>query len=297
MITSFFHSSKPSHYIILYALNILAYFKAVLVYAPTYSHSHLFGCLLLLFSLLALNFGVSQHQLTRHNGLVLLFFAMFLFLVPEVVFSQKQMAANLLLMVSLHNIFRLKSDGKIIKKLVDASIAIAIASLIHPAAIIYLPLFIMAIFLNNRLSFQNIIIVILSFASIIFIYYCCSLLFPLIALDFRLIYQFPTLSTDYLLSTNNQILTIYTIIGMLFYIKFLGSMTREHATPHVIVMLFTVFAVVVVLFSKDTSGIIYILSPVAIFMANLKGHPVLSSLTEFCFWGLVIACVWLSYWP
>ena len=125
MITSFFKTSKPIHYIIFsVVLMALSFYQRT--FAVNFD-SNLLNYLnelaylfVLIASLFTVIFIVTKNNLTQNNSFAALFFCLFIGVSPQVLEHTSTLISNLFILFSLRRILSLKNKKNIKKKLLDA---------------------------------------------------------------------------------------------------------------------------------------------------------------------------------
>ena len=160
MITSFFRTSKPLHYLI-----FLVLFFAIFVFQSFYNHNinqspisylTLFGVFLLfLVTFFVYVFIITKNDLTQKNSFAALYLCLFIGIIPQFFLTPIVMLSNLFVLLGLRRIFSLKKNLNTKKKLFDAGFWIALATIFYPWAILYfVPLFV-AILMITSDYFKN----------------------------------------------------------------------------------------------------------------------------------------------
>ena len=160
MITSFFRTSKPLHYLI-----FLVLFFAIFVFQSFYNHNinqspisylTLFGVFFLfLVTFFVYVFIITKNDLTQKNSFAALYLCLFIGIIPQFFLTPIVMLSNLFVLLGLRRIFSLKKNLNTKKKLFDAGFWIALATIFYPWAILYfVPLFV-AILMITSDYFKN----------------------------------------------------------------------------------------------------------------------------------------------
>ena len=160
MITSFFRTSKPLHYLI-----FLVLFFAIFVFQSFYNHNinqspisyvTLFGVFFLfLATFFVYVFIITKNYLTQKNSFAALYLCLFIGIIPQFFLTPIVMLSNLFVLLGLRRIFSLKKNLNTKKKLFDAGFWIALATIFYPWAILYfVPLFV-AILMITSDYFKN----------------------------------------------------------------------------------------------------------------------------------------------
>ena len=160
MITSFFRTSKPLHYLI-----FLVLFFAIFVFQSFYKHNinqspisylTLFGVFFLfLVTFFVYVFIITKNDLTQKNSFAALYLCLFIGIIPQFFLTPILMLSNLFVLLGLRRIFSLKKNLNTKKKLFDAGFWIALATIFYPWSVLYfVPLFV-AILMITSDYFKN----------------------------------------------------------------------------------------------------------------------------------------------
>ena len=160
MITSFFRTSKPLHYLI-----FLVLFFAIFVFQSFYNHNinqspisyfTLFGVFFLfLATFFVYVFIITKNDLTQKNSFAALYLCLFIGIIPQFFLTPIVMLSNLFVLLGLRRIFSLKKNLNTKKKLFDAGFWIALATIFYPWSVLYfVPLFV-AILMITSDYFKN----------------------------------------------------------------------------------------------------------------------------------------------
>jgi hypothetical protein len=142
MITSFFKTSKPIHYLIFLSvlISMFAYQRIVVVdYEGSLSKTlnELGYLFIVLTSFFTLVFVVTKNNLTQNNGYAALYFCLFIGLIPTSLETNSVLISNAFILLSIRRIMSLKTNSNIKKKVFDASMWICLAAIFEPWAILF----------------------------------------------------------------------------------------------------------------------------------------------------------------
>src|SRR5690606_22386558 len=106
MITSIFSKSKPINFLVVLALVLITFCVAHLKFSPesldfTLILKKLAAFAICYVSLLLLNFIVGKNSLTKKNNYEILFFSLFLLMIPQSVLSWKIIVSNFFILLAL----------------------------------------------------------------------------------------------------------------------------------------------------------------------------------------------------
>ena len=287
MITSFFKTSKPIHYIIFLVVLIcvFVYQRIILVeYELNISNilKELGSLSILLASFFTLIFIVAKNNLTYNNSYAALYFCLFIGLIPSCLEMTSILISNFFILLSLRRIVSLKTNSNIKKKVLDASIWICLAAVFEPWAILFLGGLFMAMLLYSVAQIKNSIISLCGILAVGILLICYQLLtedtFP------NLKEYLPTTRFDAFAFTNTTLevapllfLTI-VLLGIGSFIA-KGFIKNRLKTPNFLVLVLVIFIGIAIAFLSLPQGVSYFLfalAPSAIVLANF------SETTRYC---------------
>ena len=181
MLTSFFGKSSPVNFLILGIFIFVSLFIDFLsIILLDFSLSLLvqavFLVLLIIFSMLLLDFIIRKNALTKLNTFAVLFYSCFIAMLPIVFRHPEIIAANVFLLLALRRILSLQSNKNSERKILDASIWITIASLFYFGSLLFLiPLWI-AIFQKPNATYKQMLIPFTGIFAVLIIYTSFQLL-------------------------------------------------------------------------------------------------------------------------
>ena len=279
MITSFFRTSKPLHYLI-----FLVLFFAIFVFQSFYNHNinqspisyfTLFGVFFLfLVTFFVYVFIITKNDLTQKNSFAALYLCLFIGIIPQFFLTPIVMLSNLFVLLGLRRIFSLKKNLNTKKKLFDAGFWIALATIFYPWAILYfVPLFV-AILMITSDYFKNTFAVFfgalsVSLTAFLYIFFLNKdfdiwlKLMPQINLDLSIYYD---LITFFPLA----ILLISSLWGISSLFNRMVFKTSKSRFVYFILLFALVIGLIIPLVSENKSmaDFIFLVFPLAIVMAN-----------------------------
>jgi len=279
MITSFFRTSKPLHYLI-----FLVLFFAIFVFQSFYNHNinqspisyfTLFGVyFLFLVTFFVYVFIITKNDLTQKNSFAALYLCLFIGIIPQFFLTPIVMLSNLFVLLGLRRIFSLKKNLNTKKKLFDAGFWIALATIFYPWAILYfVPLFV-AILMITSDYFKNTFAVFfgalsVSLTAFLYIFFLNKdfdiwlKLMPQINLDLSIYYDLITFFPLAILLTSS----LWGISSLFNRMVFKTSKSRF---VYFILLFALVIGLIIPLVSENKSmaDFIFLVFPLAIVMAN-----------------------------
>ena len=279
MITSFFRTSKPLHYLI-----FLVLFFTIFVFQCLYNHNinqspisylTLFGVFLLfLVTFFVYVFIITKNDLTKKNSFAALYLCLFIGIIPQFFLTPIVMLSNLFVLLGLRRIFSLKKNLNTKKKLFDAGFWIALATIFYPWSVLYfVPLFV-AILMITSDYFKNTFAVFfgalsVSLTAFLYIFFLNKdfdiwlKLMPQINLDLSIYYD---LITFFPLA----ILLISSLWGISSLFNKMVFKTSKSRFVYFILFSALVIGLIIPLVSENKSmaDFIFLVFPLAIVMAN-----------------------------
>lgn len=302
MIARFFSTSKPIH------LVLVTLFAAVLFSVTRYSalsdsfslklmSIELLMFLVVFISISVFSFFVSKNHLTLRNSYKILFFVLFIALVPITLKNNNVLWANLFVLIAIRRVFSLKTNIRVKKKLFDAAFWITIAALFYFWSILFFALIFTALLLFSNVQIKNWIIPLIGFLCVVIILLSY---FSITANSFEGIFDFvhpidfdfsPYNTIDFIIGIT--ILLSLALWATFFYIKSFTDKQKQMISSHVLVLYLTLIATIVILISpnKDGSEFIFLFAPFSIIMANFIESNSEQWFSEVFIWLLLLTPV------
>ncbi|MBT8262794.1 MAG: hypothetical protein KJO05_08230 [Bacteroidia bacterium] len=306
MLTSFFSKSNPVNFLILGAVMVIAY----IIYQFTTLNSGLelldiIGVIaisaLLVFTILLLDFIVRKNNLTRKNTLSVFIFIAFTLMVPSVFGNTEILIAVVCCLFAMRRVFSFTSEKNTEKKILDASLWLLLASFFYFYSFLFFAAVYFAILRNPKTSFRFLFIppiAILAAFSIATSYFYLtensfdwfwSIVTP-VGLDFSAYNSFG------LLIPSALFLSAIFWIGLYRLFKVSRIMRKER--PNFVVLLVILVcsvAVSIVSPQKDGSELYFLISPLAITMADYIENREEKYISEIFIWVLMLLPVALIF--
>lgn len=302
MIARFFSTSKPIHLVIVILLTLTLFLAGRIsnyenMISVGFILKQLIIYLIILTSIIVLNFLVSKNDLTKKNSYKILLFSLFLIILPITFQINNVLISNLFILLALRRIISLRSNIKVKKKLFDAAFWIGIASLFYFWAILFFPLIIAALFFYSIGQIKNWIVPFIGLLTVILITISYSIL---ITNHFsEPSNYFDTIGFDFTTYNSNHLIigiTILTSLGiwsLFFYIKNLKEKIKKYRSSHILIIVALLISVAIVLIvpNKNGSEFIFMFAPLSIVMANYVESIKEQWFTEFFVWILILTPV------
>ncbi|MBT8395034.1 MAG: hypothetical protein KJN66_09310 [Bacteroidia bacterium] len=279
MIASVFKKSKPINFVIVIGITFLA---SLFVYIRDVNKEFsiaLLGELIILFlvtvfSIFLVNFIVVRNKLTDQSSYHILFYSVFLALLPTTLISLELLLSNVFILLALRRLISLRTQKDTKKKIFDGSLWIGVAAIFYFWSILFFALIFIALFLfaNNKIkdwiiSFTGLLTVLILSISYNLIMHNSldSIINFLPELDFDL-YNYNSIQ----LIVSITLVISFSVWCTIFYLKVIRDKLKVFKPPHKIIVAALVIALAVIIFSHDkTSGeFIYLFAPLAIITSN-----------------------------
>ncbi|MBQ0769002.1 MAG: hypothetical protein KBT58_06895 [Bizionia sp.] len=279
MITSFFSKSKPINFLIVFFISFVALLTAVFKYESggftlerIVKLSLVFGVSYL--SILVVDFIVTKNALTRKSNYEILLYSLFLLLVPQVFTNQEVLLSNLLILFALRRIVSIRSQKEVIKKLFDAGVLIALASLIYFWAILFFIVILLALFFFAEQRLKSWFVPFLGVFAVIVVAIGASVMFN----DTYLGYLNITPQVDFDLSHYNSVQFIVAITVLLsfglwssiFYLKDLKTKTGTYKPTYKVIFVscMVASAILIIAPNKNGSEFVFLFAPLSVIITN-----------------------------
>lgn len=160
MISGIFGKTKPINYVLLLGLLFLVYWFALYFYAETPNEpidfiSQSFALIILLFSVLVLDFVVNRNQITNTNAYTALYFVLLTLVFPSSVVDADAVGCNFFLILALRRLISLRSLKYMKLKILDATLWVMAASIFYNWSILFLFLVFIAIYIYEPKNLKN----------------------------------------------------------------------------------------------------------------------------------------------
>ena len=306
MITSFFKTSKPIHYIIflIVLICLFVYQRIIIVnYQGNLSNTlnEIGDLLILLASFFTLIFIVTKNNLTYNNGYAALYFCLFIGLIPSCLEENSILLSNLFILLSFRRIMSLKTNSNIKKKLLDASMWICLAAIFEPWAILFFLVLFFGMVFYSVIQIKNTMIP-----------FCGILAVAILLTSYRLLTEnafpsvtefLPTLRFDNT-SFNNTITkteSLQFLAVVLFgIVSFFGKVVLKNRLkiPSVFVILLAILIGITMVFINSNHGAsryyLFAFAPTSIILANFSETTMYRWLSDLVI-GLLLFAVLIQW--
>ncbi len=302
MITSFFKTSKPIHYII-FSIVLVSLFFYQRIFISSFEGNHLnylkevAWLFVVIASFFTLIFIVTKNHLTQNNSFAALFFCFFIGAFPQILDNTSTLIANLFILLSLRRIVSLKNKINIKKKILDATLWICLATLFDSFSFFFFVPLAISLGLYAVFEIKNILIPFFG----VFAFVALWTSFSLVAHD-----QLPNIN-EYLPSLSfeghdfifhkNTVFSLFTatllIIGIMNYF-FSGFFQNRFNRSSIVLLIFIISAGFTAFLCspiESKSGYVFIVAPSAILMANFSETTKFQWMTDLIIVSLFIVTV------
>ncbi len=279
MIARIFDKSKPINFLIALSIVLIAFVSAQFkVFQGEFKLDHVLTQIanfsLCLLTMTLLNFIVSKNSLTQNSSYKILLFSLFFAMIPFAMNNTNILISNLFVLLALRRIVSLKSLLKVKKKLLDASVLIAIASFFHFWSILFILLVFASLLFYSENKLKNWIIPLVGLCAITLIFVAYHIVRfdtygdPMTYID----------GVDFNYENYNSLKMIISITVLLsfgiwalfFYIKSINKKLKTFRPSYIIITIMAIISLFVAVITpdKDGSEIIFIFAPLAIIITN-----------------------------
>ena len=278
MITTIFSKSQPVNFAIIGFVMVLCYILFQ-IQSEAWVSAEIIATkittfFLLIFSVLLANFIGNKNNLQKNSAFSVLFFVLFVLLIPDVFNNFNLVAANILVLFAIRRLISMQSQIDVKQKIFDASILIFVATLFKFWAIMFLFLIFASIVFHAPRDYRNWIVPIVAFFATAIAFLLLALLVNpgLIKTFWNSI--FINTNFDYFKNTfQNLSISFYASISVLFTGNLISIYARKTLTshPHFKTLLFTItigLLFYIVTPNKNNSSLLFTFGPMAILAAN-----------------------------
>src|SRR5690554_1071263 len=303
MISSFFSRAKPIHFVVVTLLLFIAFtltkvynIKETVDFFLIVKQILLFG--VCFFSIFVFDFLSGKNDLTKINSYKILFFSLFMVLMPQTFMDSKLLIANLFILFALRRIISIRSKIFINKKVFDAAFWIGMASLLCFWASLYFILLFAALLLYAVADVKNWIIPFVGALTVVVLTVSFLLLTNtdietyLSNINTDISFDFSPLNANQIIVSSTVILS-YFVWAVFFYIIRIKSKTKSYKPSYLLVLLAALIAIAIVVISPQKTGaeFIFLFAPMSIIMANYLEIISEKWFKEILIWLLILVPV------
>ncbi|HNQ26615.1 MAG TPA: DUF6427 family protein [Aquaticitalea sp.] len=279
MVSSFFSQSRPIHFLVV-SVFLLVIFVASKFYTlnepltVVLVAEQLFYFMIVIFSLFILDFFASRNKLTKKNSYKLLFFGLFMGMLPETLLNSNILLSNFFILLALRRIISLRTHKEIKKKLFDAGFWIAIATLFYFWASLFFILIFASIFLYSIINVKSWLVPFTGVLSVAIIWMALMLVTGRDFTDYFDTHLMHSLDFTGLNATrimlSATILISYGTWASFFFINQLKDKSKKLRPSFNLVVISSIIALTIVLIAPDKNGseFIFLFAPLSIILSN-----------------------------
>ena len=299
MITRFFNTSQPVHFVIvcLYVLLLFVQQKIMgqqqtfgLTVAGTWIGLYLAAT----FSVFVLAFLTTKNRLTARTNYKVLFCLLLLGIIPNAFYNDNIIMSNLFVLLAARRIFSVRNNFNTKKKLFDAAFWIAIATLFYLWAALFFLVILAAQLAFSVSHIKNYIVPFAGAGTVLIGYICYNIL---VWDSFGQLDKFwitPDLDVSAYLNPTYLIpLVVMGALGLwsvLMYLKVVNHMTRGERPKHLVLIAMLIMALGAAAFQPDKNGseLLFVAAPLAVIVSKHLEAVRLVYIREAYVWVLFV---------
>ncbi|WP_053970744.1 DUF6427 family protein [Mangrovimonas sp. ST2L15] len=280
MIANFFSKSKPIHLVIISLVLLVAFVisKLFLTNIPFgflefFKQAGIFGVVLV--TVFVFDFVTSKNKLTKKNSFRVLFFTLFMTMIPQTFLDTNLIFANLFVMFALRRIVSLRTQKEVKKKLFDAALWISVATLFYFWSGLFFILIFAALFLFRIVNIKDWFIPILGMLTIAMIAVGFMIIFQmnlseyLWSMPYQISLDFSTLNKPQII-TSATIIIAYFIWSLFYYVRNIKSKSKSYKPSFILILIATIISILILIISPNKTGaeFIFLFVPLSIILTN-----------------------------
>ena len=279
MITRIFDKSRPINFLIVFFITLLV-FVALKIdtfndeLSLQYMSKEVLLFSLCLATLALVNFVVSKNNLTQKSSYKILLFSLFFAMIPFAMNDSNILLSNLFILLALRRILSLRSLITVKRKLFDASVLIAIASLFYFWSILFIVLVFAALLFYSENKVKNWIVPFVGLLTVSVLYVAYHILRNDSFGDYTNLFQ--SLSFDFKnyndlkLVIGITVLISFGIWASIFYINNIKKKLKTFRPSYIIILFTAIIAlgIVVVSPNKNGSEFLFLFAPLSVILTS-----------------------------
>ena len=280
MIANFFSKSKPIHLVIISLVLLVAFVisKLFLTNIPFgflefFKQAGIFGVVLV--TVFVFDFVTSKNKLTKKNSFRVLFFTLFMTMIPQTFLDTNLIFANLFVMFALRRIVSLRTQKEVKKKLFDAALWISVATLFYFWSGLFFILIFAALFLFRIVNIKDWFIPILGMLTVAIIAVGVMIVFQmnlseyLWSMPYQISFDFSTLNKPQII-TSATIIMAYFIWSLFYYVRNIKSKSKSYKPSFILILISTIISILILIISPNKTGaeFIFLFVPLSIILTN-----------------------------
>ena len=279
MLTSFFNKSKPTNFIIVFVVTILAFViarKSVIIEAGflEFLLKQLVLVIIALSSILLLNFITSKNSLTHKGNFEVLLYSLFLLSITQTTSNSNILISNFFVLLALRRIISLQTQKDVKKKLFDAAFWIGVAAIFYFWSILFFALVLMSLVLYTDNNLRHWILPFLGISTVLII--TCAVSVILNDNYFQIFNFPPEVSYDFSNYNSGKYIIAITVLlsfgvwSSLFYLRNIKKKKKVYRASFkaIIIAALIGFLIVIQAPNKNGSEFLFLFAPLSIIVAN-----------------------------
>ncbi|TYA52237.1 DUF6427 family protein [Formosa maritima] len=280
MISSFFSKAKPIHFVVVSSLLMIA-FILTKVYKTNLNFDTLnilkqillFG--VCIFSIFVFDFLSGKNDLTKSNSYKILFFSLFMIMMPQTFINTKVLVANLFILFALRRIISIRTMKQINKKVFDAAFWISLATLLSFWASLFYILIFAALLLYTVADIKNWIIPFIGVLTVVVISLSILIIINTDIVSYisnintDISFDFSMLNTPQIIVSSTVIFS-YFVWAVFFYVINIKSKSKNYKPSYLLILFAALIAIAIIIISPQKTGaeFLFLFAPLSIIMAN-----------------------------
>lgn len=248
---------------------LIAYYYKGLEYIEESVLLHVSGLVAYIFSMLVLDQIIKRNELSQLNTYAAFFYATLSALFPEALTQPFVLWSNLLVLLALQQVLKLRNEKRVKSKLLNASLYIALASLFHFWSISFLSILFLGIILFQPYDYRNWLVPGVGIFAIIILTNFFTLLFQD---SFFNIFSFAKpISFDFesYLGKKQLLSVILCVIWLLYFcgiyvLRFRRRIAKTRPISRLLVGYLVICCFMIIVVHKTTAELIFVTTPIAI---------------------------------
>lgn len=297
MLSTFFSTSKPIHYLMVFIMVVIAVSSSFL-WRVDFQWWQLSGILLLSASIAIYQFIISKNELTVSSSYALWITAVLMLMSLTINVSIRVLIALILILLALRRLLNLKTGRSAIRKIFDATFWITIATIFYQWSVLFYLVVFVSIFLYVRNDYKNWVAPFISIGCVLILLFTYDYVWDNSILNQLWI----SYKVDYLWNYSSfQRLDVFTFI--LLSINVLGSIVsifkfrdiQQSVRPRFVIITFTGFcAIMIATFhfaSFSSGGFLFFIPALSVLLARFAHSIQHKIVTELVLWIPVILLI------
>lgn len=264
MIATIFNKSKPINLVLVAIIVVLSFFLKQLLDLESINFISIVKLisitLLVIFSLFTIDFIAKKNALSDQNSFVILWSSLFFILFEDGLTSYKLLLANMFVLLAFRKIISLKNEVNITQKIFDASLWLAVASILFPPAILFVILLYSSILMYASNNYKNWLIPLISF----FIISLITSSFQFFFVGEINLFQFLGFQTITNLTTKEVI--VFSLFGLLLLVSLflvipsIRLKTQKDKKSYLLLVIGLIISLGVLFFSYEVKSNLFVFS-------------------------------------